>query len=100
MKNSRSIKKLLLLPLLFTTLLSGADLSSYRGFELGMSLNAAVKYSGMDISEVTTIHQRPARIQELTWNPQRFSSASRDTPGTAGSLQLLQWPAISHGDRL
>jgi hypothetical protein len=28
---------------------------------------------------VTTIHQCPARIQELNWNPQRFSGASGDT---------------------
>ncbi len=79
MKKFRSINKLPLLTLLFSPLLCGADLSSYRGFQFGMSLNAAVKHSGMDLSEVTTTHQRPARIQELTWNPERFSSASRDT---------------------
>ncbi len=64
------------LPFLFllcSSFVCGADLSTYRGFQLGMSLSAAVKHSGMDISEVTTIHQRPARIQELTWDPQRFS---------------------------
>jgi hypothetical protein len=44
-----------------------------------MGLNAAVKHSGMDLSEVTVIHEHPARIQELTWNPERFSGASRDT---------------------
>jgi hypothetical protein len=32
----------------------------------------------MDISEVTTIHQRPGRIQELSWRPTRFSSSDTD----------------------
>ena len=73
-----SINKLSLLLLLFSPLLRGADLSTYRGFQLGMTLSAAVKHSGMDISEVTTIHQRPARIQELTWDPERFSSSDTE----------------------
>jgi len=79
MKRVSPIGKLPLLLLLFSPLLSGSDLSTYRGFQFGMSLNAAVKHSGMDISEVTVIHERPARIQELTWNPARFSGASGDT---------------------
>jgi hypothetical protein len=76
MKNTRPINRLSLLLLLFSPLLCGADLSAYRGFQFGMSLNEAVKHSGMDMSEVTTIHQRPARIQGLAWNPERFSGAS------------------------
>ena len=79
MTKLRSINRLPLLALLFSPLLAGADLSTYRGFQFGMSLNAAVKHSGMDISEVTTIHQRPARIQELTWNPKRFADTAGDT---------------------
>jgi hypothetical protein len=81
MKKARIIHKLPLLLLLFSPLLrgAGADLSTYRGFQFGMSLNEAVKHSGMDRSEVTTIHERPARIEELAWNPGRFSSVSRDT---------------------
>lgn len=77
----RSINRLpLVLALLFSPLLSGADLSTYCGFQFGMTLDAAVKHSGMDMSEVTTIHQRPARVQELTWHPGRFATAAdRDT---------------------
>ena len=78
MIRARSMNKLPLLLLLFSPLLSGADLSTYRGFQFGMSLSAAVKHSGMDISEVTTTQQRPARIEELAWNPERFSGASGD----------------------
>src|ERR1700750_2579582 len=73
MKKFRSINKLPLLALLCSPLLAGADLSMYRGFQFGMSLNKAVKHSGMDMSEVTTVHERPARIQELKWQPVRFS---------------------------
>lgn len=79
MKRVCSINKLPLLLLLFSPLLSGSDLSTYRSFQFGMSLDAAVKRSGMDMSEVTTVHQRPARIQELTWNPERFSGTFGDT---------------------
>ena len=43
-----------------------------------MSLNAAVEHSGMDVSEVTVVHERPARIQELNWRPARFSSSDTD----------------------
>jgi hypothetical protein len=78
MKKARPINKLPLLLLLFSPSLSGADLSTYRGFQFGMSVNAAVKHSGMDISEVTVIHERPARIQELSWRPVRFFSGDTD----------------------
>jgi hypothetical protein len=78
MKRARSINKLPLLVLLFSPSLSGADLSTYRGFQFGMSLNAAVKHSGMDISEVTVIHERPARIEELSWRPVRFFPGDTD----------------------
>ena len=79
MKRARSMNNLPLLVVLFSPLVSAADLSTYRGFQFGMSLNAAIKHSGMDAFEVTAIHQRPARIEGLAWNPERFSSASRDT---------------------
>jgi len=64
--------------LLFSPLLSAADLSTYRGFQFGMSRNAAVKHSGMNASEVTLIHKRPARIEELSWRPRRFSLNDTD----------------------
>src|SRR5579863_2262988 len=78
MKRAWSINSLCLLTLFFSPLLLGADLSTYRGFQFGMSLNAAVKHSGMDISEATVLHERPARIQELIWQPARFSPGGTD----------------------
>ena len=80
MKKFTLVNQVTLSVLLFSPFLCGADLSTYRGFQFGMSLSAAARHSGMDVSEVTTLHQRPALIQELTWNPDRFSgSGSRDT---------------------
>jgi len=78
MKRARSMNNLPLLVVLFSPLVSAADLSTYRGFQFGMTLSAAVKHSGMDVSEVTVIHERPARIQELSWRPARFSLTDTD----------------------
>ena len=79
MKSIRSVKYALVFLLACSPVLLGADLSTYRGFQLGMSLNAAVKHSGMDLSEVTVIQERPARMQDLIWHPDRFSRASAES---------------------
>jgi hypothetical protein len=47
------------------------DLSTYRGFRLGMNLPAAAKQADAKPSEAKVIYQRPAVIQELEWRPQR-----------------------------
>jgi hypothetical protein len=55
------------------------DLSSYREFRIGTNLVTIAKQTGMRPSEATTIHQRTAKIQELTWH--RFlSSSSQSDP--------------------
>ena len=46
MKKARPINRLPLLLLVFSPLLCGADLSTYRGFQFGMGLNAAVNPFG------------------------------------------------------
>src|SRR3954469_22264041 len=79
MKNRQRMKHALVFLLACGPVLLGADLSTYRGFQLGMGLNAAVQHSGMDPSEVTTIQERPARMQELSWHPDRFSRAAADS---------------------
>jgi hypothetical protein len=56
-----------------TTVSSDNPLSTYRGFHFGMSLADAVKHSGMNPSEVSIVHKRPAIIEALDWNPERFS---------------------------
>jgi hypothetical protein len=79
MKNIRSVRRSLLFLLTCGPVLFGADLSTYRGFQLGMGLNAAVQHSGMDRSEVTVLQERPARMQELSWHPDRFSRAAAES---------------------
>ncbi len=54
------------------------DLSRYREFPFGTSLLAVAKQAGMEPSAAKMIHQRPAIIQELSWQPQRFPGSSLD----------------------
>ncbi len=56
--------------------LYAGDLSKYREFQLGMNLAALAKQAQMKPSDAKTIHQRPALIQELEWQP-RFAIRSR-----------------------
>ena len=49
--------------------LGAEELSTYRGFQLGMDLSAAAKQAGIETSEVKLVHQRPALIQKLDWQP-------------------------------
>ncbi len=59
-------------PVLWASLLGGADLSNYRGIQIGITLEIAAKQSEAQLSGVKFVHQRPAVIQELEWRP-RFS---------------------------
>jgi hypothetical protein len=79
MKKIRIVRHSLQFLLTCAPSLWGADLSTYRGFQLGMVLNAAVKHSGMDLSEVTIIQEHPARMQELDWHPDRFFRVPADS---------------------
>ena len=54
----------------------GQDLSRYREFQFGTDLLSVTKQTGMKPSEAKTIHQRPALIQELEWQPQHFLGGS------------------------
>jgi hypothetical protein len=45
------------------------DLSRYRDFQLGNTVDAVQKMSGATANDLKTIQQRPARIQELRWRP-------------------------------
>ncbi len=70
--------RILAISILWTVLsppLPGAgDFSRYREFQFGTSLLAVAKQAGMAPLEAKIIHQRPAVIQELDWQPGRYSS--------------------------
>ena len=46
------------------------DLSRYRDFQFGMTLLAVAKQANTKPSEARVIHERPAVIQELQWQPE------------------------------
>ena len=59
--------------------LGAEELSTYRGFQLGMDLSAAAKQAGIEASEAKLVHQRPALIQKLDWQPSALrNSGDRD----------------------
>ncbi len=64
-----------LLALLSAPLLRAGDLSRYRDFQFGMDLLAVAKQTGMKPSEAKVVHQRPAVIQELEWQPRGFPAS-------------------------
>jgi hypothetical protein len=55
------------------------DLSTYRGFQLGMNLPAVGKLADTKPAETKMIHQRPAVIEELEWRPRRFPGVPPET---------------------
>jgi hypothetical protein len=71
----------LVMVLFSSQLIYGQDLSKYRTFSFGMSLAAVSKQVNLDASELQSIHQQPAVIQELTWYPpQPFGSSRAPEP--------------------
>jgi hypothetical protein len=52
------------------------DLSRYREFQFETGLPAIAKQAHLKLLDARAIHQRPAVIQELTWEAQSFSSSS------------------------
>jgi len=59
----------LLCGLFATSVLSAADLSSYRGIKLDSSLAVASKIAEAKPGDARLVYQRPALIQELGWQP-------------------------------
>jgi hypothetical protein len=60
--------------------IAAPDLSRYREFQFGMDLAAVAKLVDMKPSEAKMIHQRPAVIQELEWQPQLSRTSSQADP--------------------
>jgi hypothetical protein len=59
----------------------GQDLSGYREFQFGTNLSTIAEQAGLEPSEATVIHQRPALIQELIWqSPFSLSSSPPADP--------------------
>jgi len=69
MTQARSLPLVLICAALGTSMLRAGDFSSYRGMEFGASVTTAAKQAGRNVAEARTIHQRPAVIQEMDWQP-------------------------------
>ena len=70
---------------------SAADFANYRGLQFGMSVAAAAKQAGTSASDATSLHQRPALIQQLEWQPRspvRADQAKAD-PVKEGLLSFV-----------
>jgi hypothetical protein len=81
MINTRSLVISIILAMLSMPLIHAQDLSSYRGFQLGMTLAAAAKQAKINPSEAKVIYQRPAVIQELEWRPgSSYNSSAQGDP--------------------
>src|SRR6266567_6685377 len=65
----------ILCALIGTSVLYAADFSSYRGLQFGMDLSAAAKMAGRKPAEARLVHQRPALIQEIEWQPGAYAGA-------------------------
>jgi hypothetical protein len=63
---------------LAASLMFAGELSSYRDFQLGASLQAVAKQTEMKVSEARVVHQRPELIQELEWQPRRLPGPSAE----------------------
>jgi hypothetical protein len=55
----------------------GADLATYRNFQLGADLAVVAKQARQDPSQAKVIQSRPGLIQELGWRPQPGDSSSQ-----------------------
>ena len=62
------------------------DLSRYRELQFGMTLTAVAQHVGVKPSEARVIHQRPALIQELEWQPQFLPGA----PAQGDSVRTIR----------
>jgi hypothetical protein len=52
------------------------DLSKYRDFEFGMSIESVAKLAAMNPSGAKTIHERPELIQKLDWEVHGYFDTS------------------------
>jgi hypothetical protein len=60
------------------SLSAGAELSTYRGFQFGMTIAAVARHCGIS-PEPRIVDQRPELIQELMWLPPRVGDMAGDS---------------------
>src|SRR5205809_2990194 len=79
MIRSRTLVMSLLFGVVVSSTATAQDLSKYRDFEFGMSLESLAKQIHKEASAAKTTHQRPAMIQTLQWDQLSYSApAAKD----------------------
>jgi hypothetical protein len=86
MKITQNLLICLALALLSVPALCAQDFSKYRNFSLGSSLAAISKQADVAADQISTIHQSPALIQQLTLWPIEASGA----PSGSEAVQQMQ----------
>jgi hypothetical protein len=76
MNSARGIVMTLVSLVLSGQLASAQEMSRYRGYALESTLESVVVASGARATDVKTLHERPAKIQELEWRAPYVSSGS------------------------
>jgi hypothetical protein len=76
MTDTRTLTLVALGLALSTVAIQGQDRSGYRNFKLGENVPSVSAVTKVALSEVRTIHQRPALLQELQWRPSYFLTGS------------------------
>jgi hypothetical protein len=69
-------------------MLAAADLSSYRGLKLGMSLAAASKLAGTRPTDARIVQKRPTVIQEMNWELRPAQANPKPDPVKDGLLSF------------
>jgi len=72
----RTIATSVLCVAIFSSLGTAQDLSKYRDFEFGMSIESVAKIAAINPSGAKTVHQRPELIQKLDWEEHGYFDAS------------------------
>jgi hypothetical protein len=73
---ARALSFSFLCAVLTVPMLQAADLSTYRGFKFGMSTLQATDQAGMKATDATTVHQQPALIQVVNFQPNLFHAST------------------------
>lgn len=73
---------------LWATSISAQDLSRYREYQFGMSVATVAQEAGVSPAAVRVLHQRPALIEELDWQPTRVSAA---LPGQGEPVRTVRF---------
>src|ERR1043166_5197166 len=61
-----------------------ADLSEYRGFRLGMNLNAYANLAKVDRSQAKVLHRKPVLLEQMNWYPEVTSEPAQPDPVRSG----------------